>query len=311
MPREYLTGMVTAYWFGGRSLMKRLLLVAFAIAAVFAARPATSADLETAPVYQPLPPIVPVYSWTGCYLGGNVGTGWSTWTYSNPTDNPTRPGERGAILGNDVVAGGQVGCDYQGGAWVFGVQGMGDWTQIKGRFFDSTTGAFDESAQARWFATATGRVGVTMTPQALLYAKGGAAWVNNRYQDIQTGAFCGFGSLGCNQVDATTTTTRLGWTVGIGAEYMFAPNWSVFVEYDYMNFGNPSVNFTFPSGNSNAFNISQHIQTTWSVSTFEAISVERQWRPDGDGNRPTSFVIGASTTLADSWRGGIPKSVFL
>jgi outer membrane immunogenic protein len=105
---------------------------------------------------------------------------------------------------------------------------MGDWTQIKGRFFDSTTGAFDESAQARWFATATGRIGVTMTPQALLYAKGGAAWVNNRYQDIQTGAFCGFGSPGCNQVDATTTTTRLGWTVGIGAEYMFAPNWSVF-----------------------------------------------------------------------------------
>lgn len=79
-------------------------------------------------------------------------------------------------MGNDVVAGGQVGCDYQGGAWVFGVQGMGDWTQIKGRFFDSTTGAFDESAQARWFATATGRIGVTMTPQALLYAKGGAAW---------------------------------------------------------------------------------------------------------------------------------------
>ena len=271
--------------------MKRLLLVAFALAAVFAARPAMSADLEPAPVYQPPPPVVPVYSWTGCYLGGNVGTGWSTWTYSNPTDNPTRPGERGAILGNDVVAGGQVGCDYQGGAWVFGVQGMGDWTQIKGRFFDSTTGAFDESAQARWFATATGRIGVTMTPQALLYAKGGAAWVNNRYQDIQTGAFCGFGSLGCNQVDATTTTTRLGWTVGIGAEYMFAPNWSVFVEYDYMNFGNPSVNFTFPSGNSNAFNISQHIQTI-----LVGVNVRGQFRWSASGgqmvteNRPTSFI---------------------
>ena len=79
--------------------MKRLLLVAFALAALFAARPAMSADLEPAPVYQPPPPVVPVYSWTGCYLGGNVWTGWSTWTYSNPTDNPTRPGERGAILG--------------------------------------------------------------------------------------------------------------------------------------------------------------------------------------------------------------------
>lgn len=98
-------------------LMKRLLLVAIALVAAFAVRPAMSADLPMAPVYKTPPAIVPVYSWTGCYLGGNVGTGWSSWTYSNPTDNPTVPGERGTILGNNVVAGGQVGCDYQGGAY--------------------------------------------------------------------------------------------------------------------------------------------------------------------------------------------------
>jgi outer membrane immunogenic protein len=88
--------------------MKRLLLAAIAVVAAFAARPATSADLPMAPVYQPPPPIVPVYSWTGCYLGGTVGTGWSSWSYSNPSDNPT---VRGVILANDVLAGGQVGCD--------------------------------------------------------------------------------------------------------------------------------------------------------------------------------------------------------
>ena len=49
--------------------MKRLLLVAIAVIAAFAARPAMSADLPMAPVYQPPPPILPVYSWTGCYLG--------------------------------------------------------------------------------------------------------------------------------------------------------------------------------------------------------------------------------------------------
>ena len=70
-----------------------------------------------------------------------------------------------------------------------------------------------------------------MTPQALLYAKGGAAWVSNRYEDIQTGASVALVRW-MQQVDATTTATRLGWTVGIGVEYMFAPNWSVFVEYD-------------------------------------------------------------------------------
>ena len=145
-----------------------------------------SADLPMAPVYQPPPPIVPVYSWTGCYLGGTVGTGWSTWNYSNPTDNLPVPGVRGDILANDVVAGGQVGCDYQAGEFVFGVQGMGDWTQMKGRFFDAVTGQFRETAQARWFATATGRIGYTITPPTLIYVKGGAAWVRNQYQDILT-----------------------------------------------------------------------------------------------------------------------------
>ena len=72
-------------------------------------------------------------------------------------------------MANDVVAGGQVGCDYQAGEFVFGVQGMGDWTQMKGRFFDAVTGQFQETAQARWFATATGRIGYTITPPTLIY----------------------------------------------------------------------------------------------------------------------------------------------
>ena len=34
----------------------------------------------------------------------------------------------------------------------------------------------------------------------------------------------------------------------LGLEYMLSPNLSVFVEYDYLNFGTASVNFTFPAG---------------------------------------------------------------
>jgi len=167
-------------------------------------------------------------------------------------------------LANDVVAGGQVGCDYQAGEFVFGIQGMGDWTQMHGRFFDAVTGAFTESAQARWFATATGRIGYTITPPTLIYMKGGAAWVRNQYQDFfdfaSPGAIPGCVGTGCNTLNTTTSTTQLGWTVGIGLEYMLSPNWSVFVEYNYMNFGNPSVNLPGLAG-PNAWNISQHIQT--------------------------------------------------
>jgi outer membrane immunogenic protein len=68
---------------------------------------------------------------------------------------------------------------------------------------------------------------------------------------------------GCNNIEANTNTTQLGWTVGVGLEYMFAPNWSVFLEYDYLNFGTASVSFSFPAGSvppNNTFQITQHIQ---------------------------------------------------
>jgi outer membrane immunogenic protein len=183
-------------------------------------------------------------------LGGNAGFGSSSWTYSNPTDNPTVPGERGIIVGNDFVVGAQVGCDYEAAGVVIGAQGSLDWTQMKGRFFDSVEIFFDEQAQANWFATATGRIGVAMTPQALFYAKGGAAWINNHYNDI---------IAPFNFVDGSATGTRLGWTAGAGVEYMFAPNWSVFLEYNYMSFGNSTE--TFSTTPPFSFQINQHVQT--------------------------------------------------
>jgi outer membrane immunogenic protein len=97
--------------------------------------PAMSADFAPAVFSNPTPILAPVYSWTGCYLGGNGGGAWSTWTSSNPTDNPTVPGTRGDISVNDVIAGGQVGCDYQAGGVVLGIQGNFDWSpHLEGRF---------------------------------------------------------------------------------------------------------------------------------------------------------------------------------
>jgi outer membrane immunogenic protein len=167
--------------------MKKLWCVVTVLVAL-ASTSAMSADLAPAVFAPPSPPlVVPAYTWTGCYLGGNAGAAFSTWTYANPTDNPTIPGTRGQISVNDVIAGGQVGCDYQAGDFVLGVQGAFDWSpHLEGRFFDAVTSFFQESAQARWTATATGRVGYTVTPQALFYVKGGAAWVRNNYEDIST-----------------------------------------------------------------------------------------------------------------------------
>ena len=57
---------------------------------------------------------------------------------------------------------------------------------------------------------------------------------------------------------------RTGWTVGAGVEWMFAPGWSVFGEYNYMDFGTPNVTFIAPPGLSSLgehVNVSQTAQT--------------------------------------------------
>lgn len=41
--------------------------------------------------------------------------------------------------------------------------------------------------------------------------------------------------------------TRTGWTIGAGSEWKFAPNWSVFLEYDYADFGSRSVTVLSPA----------------------------------------------------------------
>jgi hypothetical protein len=131
---------------------------------------------------------------------------------------------------------------------------------------------------------------------ATLYAKGGAAWVRNNYNDIQVAGSCAFCATGLNNIDASTNVTQLGWTVGIGLEYMFPPNWSVFVEYDYLDFGTAHVFFGFPAGSipaNNTFQISQHIQAIleyWPVSTSGLTLAARRSLPDTDVRRPGAIV---------------------
>jgi outer membrane immunogenic protein len=81
----------------------------------------------------------------------------------------------------------------------------------------------------------TGRLGYAIGP-ALIYGKGGYAWRdNNNLAAAVAGVPTAF---------TTTGNHRDGYTVGAGLEYMFTPNWSAKVEYQYYNFGNT----TFTTG---------------------------------------------------------------
>jgi outer membrane immunogenic protein len=117
---------------------------------------------------------------------------------------------------------------------VIGAEAQYSWlsSNNNGRLFPLGTLVTSNNDQ---LGSVTGRLGYTWGP-ALLYAKGGYAWKDGNNLGVSIG--------GVPQAFTTDGNHRDGYTVGAGLEYMFAPNWSAKVEYQYYNFGST----TFTSG---------------------------------------------------------------
>jgi outer membrane immunogenic protein len=226
--------------------MRRLLTASVALSALGAAAPAVAADLRMPVKAAPLP----VVSWTGCYVGVNAGGGSANKHFTDPTTTPFT--ELGSHRATGAVAGGQIGCDYQAGVWVFGVQGMFDGTSIKGDH-TSPNGEDNFTTKIHWFATATARLGVTVKPSLLLYVKGGGAWVREN--------FAIWSPVTGNPL-FDSNPTRGGFVVGFGGEVLTQDGWSMFLEYNYMGFDKRRTDFTVvPAGPIFPIDVRQDVQT--------------------------------------------------
>ena len=215
-------------------------LAAFALASLFgAASAAVAADLP-APVPIPPPIYAPaVYNWTGIYVGGNLGAGWSGLSAGNFSD--TLGSSFTAPTNTQFVGGAQVGVNYQfWGGVVIGAEAMFDWSTVS---HNNPVTATDPTntvavnlgvADARWLSTATGKVGYAWD-RVLLYAKGGGAWVATTSPSI---SIAGGGPASFSGVNNTTAST---WTAGFGLEWAFSGNWSARAEYDYIALPNQSL----------------------------------------------------------------------
>jgi len=191
------------------------------------------------------PPPPPAPTWTGCYLGGNVGAALDH-TYVHDETPPFGP--IATLDDTNVAGGGQVGCDYQfAGNWVIGVQGMIDATGSRASTTSPVLAPLTLNGSVPWFATVTGRLGFVVAPNWLLYTKGGGAWTRDNSNL----------TIGGTVVD-TANFNLNGWTAGGGAEWRVSPCVSLFVEYDYIGFNDKLV---VSSGGGNLGVAQQQIQT--------------------------------------------------
>src|SRR5436190_15329829 len=176
--------------------MKKMLLAGTAVSALLAGS-ASAADLaRPARMYASPPPMVALFTWTGCYVGGNGGGVWAKRDWTDGTF--ILPGASfGSSTASGAIGGVQAGCNYQAGAWVFGVQGDYDWSNANQTNSASAAVAFAPAAPLAPFAFATyhklkslasvtGRVGYAFG-RFLGYAKGGGAWEQSDYSLLVAG----------------------------------------------------------------------------------------------------------------------------
>jgi outer membrane immunogenic protein len=245
--------------------MKKLFLGSVALVALgLGASAALAAELRPPP---PPPPPAPVYTWNGCYIGGHAGSSNGRSEHRTTAGSiVTGPGGFALPAGVNItdrfdlsgfIGGGQLGCNWQWGVWVFGIEGDGSATNKEGQAFEIplepfATGSsrFISQTQERWLVTARARLGLSgwgwWGPNTLVYVTGGAAWAKIDVSEFET---VGSG-LGLRPpIGFQESNTRSGWTVGGGYEYALGYGWSARGEFLYVKFDDfTAFNGPVPAG---------------------------------------------------------------
>jgi outer membrane immunogenic protein len=242
--------------------MKRLGLAVTILAA--SAMSAAAADMAVkAPSYYGAPEPA-VSSWTGFYVGASLGGEWANANWATTSIGVVAPG---FVIPPPTVDGSSprsfnsssgrfgvfAGYDYQfAPQWVAGIV-------LDAAYFNSTVttvgvpgctfscilgvpgpGADGSSVRAKWDADVRGRLGYLVTPNVLLYGTGGIAFQNfsssATCQTSLTDPVCGPTAVPIFAT-ATNSSTRTGWTAGIGIDAKMFANWMVRAEYRYSDFG--------------------------------------------------------------------------
>ena len=223
--------------------------VSLACAGALAAAATLSATAFAAEPAPPPPP-PPPFTWTGLYIGGQIGYAWGQdpvfWSGTS-NDDETAAG----TFGNSpqgVIGGAHVGYNLQYNPWlVLGIEGSVDGTSLRhtaqvavNDFVGDTPGSITSTSKADVQGSVRGRIGIAFD-RVMVYGTGGVAFTGFNTTIVDTTGFF----TGAPGTNTTFSDTRAGWTAGAGIEYAITDNWWVRAEYRYSNFGH-TTDFPFP-----------------------------------------------------------------
>ena len=165
------------------------------------------------------------FSWTGFYVGGQIGAGWGDNDWFTPATNYPFSWDSSGLF-----AGAHIGYNKQIGVVVVGVQAEINASGIGGHGADPTF-AVDYTDDLNWFGSVDARLGILATPRTLVYAIGGYAFADIDHTIGSTnGAFA----------RVSFSNNYAGWNIGGGVEHAFSGNFTARLEYRYYDFGDAS-----------------------------------------------------------------------
>ncbi|WP_234682837.1 outer membrane protein [Bradyrhizobium monzae] len=254
--------------------MKSLLLGC--AASLVLATIANAADLSPK-TYTKAPVIAPASSWTGFYVGGNIGGGWgdprATYAGNDTTSAVLLAGLLGfpdqqavashGINSSGVTGGVELGYNWQvDPRWLIGletdfsgsgIKGAGSGTSVLSTLLGGFTQTVNAEQAIEWWGTVRARLGFLPHKDLLLFGTAGFAYGRVSGTDtymfngaaVPFGGGFGFVTFNCTAgaicFSGSSASVKTGWTAGGGGEWRVAPRWTIKAEYLYVNLGDVSV----------------------------------------------------------------------